>query len=365
MTRRAATKVLAKAVVTAATTLAAVATTTLAAAPAHADVSIGSTPDGYSVGARQVRITSDSPAVPSGTVSLAVPVKCWWEEMPPNADLSGTFDASDSKAFQEYYDEMIRQMRGHAAAGYFAFPDRDYVQSILEREKAGTDYVWYRLEHLPGVDPVAECGATSRGTVGDAYGIGAGDAINQAIAISYRAFVAGTETPFTVDLGGLAEVLWDHADASIEKVALDRNPKIANGTGATLVNLSTWFWATNPGAALADDGTLRLEASVGNASAVLEAATDGVTVTSPVGARECTIEQIRTEYAPGVPEGAACAVELTRAGTWPVTATTTWTGSWTAQQGGESESGELDVIGRSSTVDVPVVESQALVSGVS
>jgi hypothetical protein len=349
----------------AAAVVAAVVSSALFATPAHADIGTDGNASGYSLTVRDVVITSDSPAVSSGTVSLAVPLKCWWEPMSVDSDLSGEFDAGDTEAFQKFYDDMILQMRGHAAAGYFSLPDEDYVRSILKQEKAGGKFVWHRLAYQDGVDPVSECGVTSRGTVGDAYGaIGAGDAVDYAIPVSFRAFPQGAEPPVTVDLDGLAQVLWDHADASIEAVELDRNPKIANGTGATLVNLATWFWVTNPGAALADDGKLTLQASVGSAQATLRASTDGVTVTSPVGAKQCTVDQIRTEYATGASEASACTVEMTRAGRWPVTATTTWGGTWEATQNGESESGDLEVIGRSSTVTVPVAESQALVDEV-
>lgn len=340
----------------------AVAASALVAAPAHADISTDGSSGGYSVSVTDVVITSDSPAVSSGTVSLPVPLKCWWEQMTADSTLEGDFDADDSEAFKEYYDEMIVQMRGHAAAGYFSFPPVEYVQSILRQERSGTSFTWHRLAWREGVDPVSECGIDSRGTVGDAYGAnGAGDAVDQAIPISFRAFVQGTEPPVTVDLDGLAQVLWDHADASIEAAELDRNPRIASEGGATLVNLPTWFWVTNPGAALANDGSIHLEATAGSATATLDASTDGVTVTSPVGARRCSVEQVRTAYARGASEDQACTIDLQRAGTWPVTATTTWTGSWQAQQGGESASGTLDAIGRSSTVEVPVAESQALV----
>lgn len=341
--------------------------TALVAAPAHAGIGQSGDADGFSVSVTAV-VTGDAGAVPTGSISLAVPPKCWWEPMSADYDLSGTFDAGDPKAFKKFYDEMIVQMRGHAAAGYYSFPSEEYVRSIVVAENKGeADYTWYVLECQDGVNAVEEGYAESRGTYGDAYGIGAGEDANVPIAVSFRAFQQGEVPPPLIDVADLAQVLWDHAAAAIEDPTLDRNPKITEHGGSTLVNLPTWFWVTNPAAALANDGSLHLEASIPGTPVrmALDASTDGVTVTSPVGVKECTVDQVRTAYSSGASEAEACTVAFSRAGTWPVTATTTWTGSWEGVDNDGPQSGAVDVIGRSSTVNVRVDESQALVRSVS
>ena len=92
-----------------------------------------------------------------------------------------------------------------------------------------------------------------------------------------------------------------------------------------------------------------------------------VDITSPAGATSCPIEQAKTSYAPGASDGDACTVAFAKgnhAG-WPVTSSIVWTGGWEGvQANGQTESGDLSV-SRSSTTDVPVSESQALVRRVS
>ena len=81
---------------------------------------------------------------------------------------------------------------------------------------------------------------------------------------------------------------------------------------------------------------------------------------APAGAAECRHDS-------DCGDGDACTVAFAKgnhAG-WPVTSSIVWTGGWEGvQANGQTESGDLSV-SRSSTTDVPVSESQALVRQVS
>lgn len=309
--------------------------------------------------------------ISSGTYTVPVPPKCWWEPIPLNFDLQDDFDASDPEQFQEWWDETVVQMRGHAAAGYFALPPREEVRRIVKLEQQGADYTWYSLGAQDGVNCADEGFTTSHGTVGDAYGgQGAGEAANDNIPVSYAAFPAHQPPPAPlVDVADLSERLWDEVSQQIEDPMVDRNPTINNLGGATLVNLATWFWVDNVEGALAEDGNIHLEAHIPGSPVrtTIDVGTTGVDITSPAGATSCAIDQAKTSYAPGASDGDACTVAFAkgnRAG-WPVTSSIVWTGGWEGvQANGETESGDLSV-SRSSTTDVPVSESQALVRQVS
>lgn len=307
--------------------------------------------------------------ISGGSYTISVPPKCWWESIPLNFDLSGDFDADDPEQFREWYEETIVQMRGHAAAGYFAMPSFEEVERIVRLEASGTDYTWYRLGNQSGVNCADEGFTNSRGTVGSAYGAeGAGEFVNDAIPVAYQAFQAGvTPPPPLVDVGDLSERLWDEVSQQIEDPEVDRNPTIATLGGATLVNLDTWFWVTNVVGALAVDGNIHLEATIPGSPVrtTIDVDTTGVDITSPAGANSCVIEQAKVEYSPAASEGEACRVVFERSNTgWPVTSSIVWTGGWDGVQAdGTLENGNLTV-SRSATIDVPVGESQAVVQAV-
>lgn len=343
-----------------------------APATAQADVSNGGgTTDGFQLAVHAVVGGSDAGLVTGGGggVTVSVPPKCYWERIPADYDLSGDFDAGDPSDFEKFYNEMISQMKGHAAAGYFSFPSREYVKQIVRAEKSGkADYTWYVLHMQEGVNCADEGFTGSSGTLGDAYGQGAGDQAGEAIPISFQAFAAGQPPPPPlVDVGDLAVEIWDLAARNIEDPAVERNPRIISTGGSTLVNLPTWFWVTNIAQALADDGKVHLEVSIPGSPVrmSLDARTDDVTVTSPAGARVCTIDEIKNSYQPGEADGGACTLEFSRANRgWPVTTTTSWTGSWQGVDNDGPQSGAIEVVGHSSTVNVPVAESQAVVRSV-
>lgn len=156
------------------------------------------------------------------------------------------------------------------------------------------------------------------------------------------------------------ETLRDAAYASMDipEPEIERNPQ-ANGSGATLVNLDTMFWADGY------DDTWDITASVGPVSATVVATAQDYVLTSPAGGQTCTHEQFTTPYTGGADVSGGCAFPFSRAslgydGGFPVQATATWGATWTGTPAPTAPQG-LPPVTTSTTVNVPVAESQALV----
>jgi hypothetical protein len=293
----------------------------------------------------QVNITSDSgKVVQSGSRTYSVPAKCWWK--PAAFDLDGT-DTASPEEFNKWMTE--NPLQGHAGAGNLARPSYEEMQRVLAASKAGQAYRWYAVECQPGVDPSLS-GYTSLG----------GTAFGQRIPLSYRAFLPGEVPEPLIAVEDLAETLWDEAQQGILAPTLDRNPKMTGTNAATVVNLPTWFWVTNPGNSLADDGTLTLTASVPGTpvNMTLVAKSSDVAISSVAGSNTCPVAQAKYAYGAGKAETGACTVTFDRANAgWPVTATVTWTANWTGNDGTGPQAGTASLT-RSTTVNVPVVEVQ-------
>ncbi|TCC64343.1 hypothetical protein E0H73_08010 [Kribbella pittospori] len=326
-----------------ATALAGLAAAAVTAAPAHAGGGLEQSGDGGYKISVSVTITSDSGAVvQSGGTSLAVAPTCWWELY--NPDIGGN-DATTPEGFQKFYDESIPLLSGHAAAGRLSMPDADEVKRVTEAAKNGTKYRWYSLRCQEGHNGVDE-GYTKSG--GNYYGT--------EIGIGYAAFIQGQEPEPYVAPEDLATSLWDFAQQGLTDPAIDRNPKVSANGGATLVNVPTWFWVTNPATALADDGKLHLTATAGNTTVTLDAQSNGVAFTSPAGSTSCSVNQAKYAYGAGASEGSACTISFDRSSAgWPVTASTTWGGTWS---GNDGTGAALPEVYHSTTVNVPVVEVQ-------
>ncbi|MFI7064650.1 hypothetical protein ACIBL3_26905 [Kribbella sp. NPDC050124] len=220
---------------------------------------------------------------------------------------------------------------------------------MTAESKAGKAYRWYKVECQEGVDP-SLTGYTSLG--GTAYG--------QRIWLAYRAFLPGQVPEPLIAVEDLAETLWDEAQQQILAPTLDRNPKMTGTNAATVVNLPTWFWVTNPGNSLADDGTLTLTASVPGTpvNMTLVARSSDVSITSVAGSNTCPVAQAKYAYGAGKSDANACTVTFDRANAgWPVTATVTWTANWTGNDGTGPQTGTASLT-RSTTINVPVVEVQ-------
>lgn len=336
--------------------------------PAWADgVSGGSQSNGYNLQAVDVVVRGGSgdPLTGGGTnrISVSVPPQCWW-----GAFRSDAVDSSDAEAMAAWFTEMRNQMRGHAAAGYFALPPDAEVRAVTAASE-NRPHTWYQLNSQDGVNCADAGFADSFGTGGDAYGGQAGSFATTAIPVSYAAFPAGAPLPPPlVDVDDVVTAVWDRAAAELSGPDLGRNPKISTAGGSTLVNLATWFWVENVQAALANDGEVRLEVSVPGTpvQATLTSSTDQVQITSPAGAQECSISAAKTEWTRSANEAGACTVPFDRANRagWPVTAQTTWIGTWQGTDRNGPAGGTLDTLTPSATIQVPVAESEALVNDV-
>ena len=142
-----------------------------------------------------------------------------------------------------------------------------------------------------------------------------------------------------------------------------QRPLLASNDDATLVNLPTWLWTRDPAAV----EQRQVTAEAAGVSATVIAEPDGMTVSSPVGGTECSAEQARTAYAPGVDEARACVFTFDRgsfafAGGFPVESVTGWQASWTSNIGG---GGDLEPKTMAATTDIPVIEVQSRVDSVS
>jgi hypothetical protein len=328
--------------------------TTLALAAAVAVASptqagIGDDPtdggSGFKV-AVKVNITSDSgKIVQSGTRTYSVPAKCWWQL---NDQLS--IDGLDTTTPEGFRQHLIdNPLQGHAGPGNYSIPNIDELDRVLAASKAGKPYKWYKVRCQEGLDP-SLLGYTTLG--GTAYGI--------RIWQSYRAFLPGEVPEPLISVENLAEELWDEAQQAIVAPTLDRNPKMAGTNAATVVNLPTWFWVTNPANSLADDGSLTLTASVPGTpvNMTLVAKSSDVSISSVAGSNTCPVAQAKYAYGAGKADSNACTVTFDRANAgWPVTATVTWTANWTGNDGTGPQSGTASLT-RSSTINVPVVEVQ-------
>jgi hypothetical protein len=292
-----------------------------------------------------VNITSDSGKIMTGgSRSIYVPPKCWWE--PASFSLDGA-DTSSPEAFSKWLED--NPLQGHAGAGNLARPSYEEQQRVLAAAKAGQDYKWYSVECADGFSALDE-GYTTLG----------GEFMGVRIGIGYRAFLPGQVPEPLIAVEDLAEVLWDEAQQQIVAPVMQYNPKVAGTNGATVVNLPTWFWVTNPDGSLADDGRLTLTASVPGTpvNMTLVAESGDVSINSPAGSTSCPVEQAKYAYASGKSEASACTVTFDRSnGGWPVTATVNWVANWTGNDGGGPQNGTATLT-RSTTVNVPVIEVQ-------
>ena len=161
--------------------------------------------------------------------------------------------------------------------------------------------------------------------------------------------------PPRVSVETLRDAAYDSID--IPDPAVQRNPEAA-GSGATLVNLPTQFWADNY------DQNFDITASVGPVSATVVAAPHDFTLISPAGGQSCTADLFTTPF-PGGADATGCNFPFLRSsngqpGGFEVTISGTWGATWTGNPA-PSAPQTLDPVSTSSTTNVPVVESQAIV----
>ena len=181
--------------------------------------------------------------------------------------------------------------------------------------------------------------------------------------MSWQAFPTGQEPPPAVAPEDLAAYAYEVMD--LKRPTLEWNPHLASNGDATLVNLPTWLWTEDPEAV--EERQVTAEAA--GISVTVTAQPDGMTVSSPVGGTECTAEQARTAYAPGVDEASACVLtfpsaSFAYAGGFPVQATTGWQATWTSNvgPGGDLEPEDDDRDDRHPGDRGPVPRRQRLLS---
>lgn len=337
------------------------------AAWADSNSSAGQTGNGYSAQATTAHLSGPAAPGGGGGVSVSVPATCWWApDRLSKPDGSGYFDPSDSKAWVDWYDWAWKNNNGTFAPGNLAFGDKKMWEDAAKAAKDGKDISVYSAQCRSGAPEcaLAKFTGVAKHDDGTEWKIpGWGDC---GFALTVRFFEAGQVPPPMVDPEDLAKAARDAM--VLPKPTVDRNPK-ASGTGytqATIVNLPTWFWVTDPDAVGGTTGGKRtIRADAGTAWAEVTAENKGLTVTSPAGGKDCTWEQAATKYAKGVDDSQACTVEFERAsvgydGGYPVDTSTSWSASWTGS-GGTGGKFPSPLI-RTATVNVPVAESQALVS---
>ena len=141
---------------------------------------------------------------------------------------------------------------------------------------------------------------------------------------------------------------------------VETNPRVTTGdgvSGATVVGLDTWVWATGE-----TPSQVRVTASAGSLSATVVASASGLRVSAPDSVPSCT--GWGSPWVPGQSQegGSDCTVEFTRSsahlgGTTPLTVSVGYDVAWTATDG---TSGTLDPITTTSTTDLPVAEIQTI-----
>ncbi|MGA9746589.1 MAG: hypothetical protein WBQ50_03955 [Nocardioides sp.] len=310
-------------------------------APAHAGA--GDAAEAQSCGAASycVQVTYSGNAAPSGGGGggyvASVPPTCYWSAWKdPAAALAYMKDAWDDPLYSG--KEWV--------LGY---------GKVEEFEKAlenNPDATWYQLE-CPGLDDGDWQGMvdySGQAAAGNGYAIP-----NMALLVP-----PGTNPPDPdVDIEVLRDAAYDSID--IPEPQTQRNPEVA-GSGATLVNLDTMFWADG----YSDTWSIRASLSP-TLWAEVTASADDFVLTSPAGGQICTHAQYTTAYTGGDAPAGACAFPFTRAsvgygGGFPVTTTASWGASWTSSETAGAQ--PLPGLTTDSVIDVPVDESQAVVRSV-
>ena len=324
----------------------------------------GGSPTGSGYAAKvEVRLSGD---VSQGAVASVPgpPPMCWWEDLSTTMLDDEKVDTSDPKAVEKYYVEEVRPyLTGHAAVGQLSMPGPEYFKDIIEKVKAGQDMTFYSLQTAdnaiegsyedPGYDQQVRA-------VGKSCGAPVVDGPYGAMTVGWQAFPTGQQPPPAVSPEDLAAYAYEVMD--LKRPTLEWNPHLASAGDATLVNLPTWLWTRDPAAV--EERQVTAEAA--GVSVTVTAKPNGMTVTSPVGGTECSAEQARTAYAPGVDEASACVFTFPRASVrydegFPVDATTAWQAAWTSNVG---PGGDLEPKTMSAVTNIPVIEVQSRVNEV-
>ena len=299
-----------------------------------------------------VKGAGGGPGGGSRTVSVPVPVKCWWEP--------ASSSYKDPQAMYDWYMGMANAHSTSQFASEHLGSYQDY-QDVIDQAKAGKKYYWYEANCLDDTD-LAEFTHDSIG------------------AVTYmKAFpvVDGEPTVPAPRVEPDQVALQAYQELDLLDPVLDRNPKATrNGhTGFTLVTVPTWFWVTNTQALGGPDGTRTITATVekpdGTTLSVhLTARTPGLQLTSPAATTTtCPPTRATVAWKTGLHDEDGCTLNFTRASTGqpqghPVTATITWTATWTTTTNTTPRPLPDGTRTITTTTHVPVAEIQAIVTDI-
>ena len=165
---------------------------------------------------------------------------------------------------------------------------------------------------------------------------------------------AGGEPPAPyIDGGTLARAAWDAV--TIPQPGVETNPKLGD-SGATLVGIDTWVWATEDTPA-----KVTATATAGPVTATVTAVSDGLRLSAPDSVPDC--HGFGTAWTEGAAEGSSnCTIEFTRSsahlgGTTPLDISVGYSVSYTATDGA---TGDLGAVTTTATTSIPVAEVQTI-----
>lgn len=304
-------------------------------------------PNGYTAEV-DTEIVLDGNTIPgsNGRVQVSVPARCWWDHF-----------SADPELFKDF-------MNGVSSLPIFGFlwqllmkPDDKFLDKAVEIWDDGkTPVNWYVIDCVEGATPEERSSHLTTCTIlfpDDCFGS------------PFAYFVENEEPPVVVEPEQLALEAREHLE--IPEPEVDRNPKSAELDQATLVNVPTWFWVTDPDAVGGEDGTLSVRASIPETGiwAEVTATTGGLALASAAGNAQCEPQRALQQWAAGADDANGCTVAFDRAsvnhpGGYPVTAETQWTASWVGEGVDGAESGDLPPATAQETVNVPVAEVQGV-----
>lgn len=316
-----------------------------------------STDTGYGA---SIEVTFEGPVHPGRAASVSrIPPFCWWKKV----------EASSPEEFTEWFWEQAGTYGPSSAGGGPWFLSQlgsstDILKEVEERFKNGEKLSWYELqfaymtENGTGYQRTDE--THKRLTDLGCTTVNGSNSMTGSYPVRLRAFEDGNPPAPRVDPEELAEAAYKAA--AIEEPTLEWNPRIKARGSAALLNVPTWVWVDDPNAVDEMEVTAR---AAGEWSRVT-AHSGGLSVSSPAGGTECSVDQAQVKYAKGVDPSTACTLSFARAsygydGGFPVSARAAWSATWTSSTGEGGTLADRDVSG---TTLIPVAGSQAMVTRV-
>lgn len=305
-----------------------------------------------------ITIEGDTTSGGGGTVSVSVPARCVWSEIDYDPEQFRDFvgAVTGSGAFPSPWLWTIFLI--YNPLGFF-LPEQDVLDEAVEIWDDGeTPVSWYVLSCADDTDPeyrrayIQHCAMNFP---------------ELCFPSPFTYAVEEDEPPVIIDPEELAVSAREFLH--IPEPEVDRNPKAADLGDATLVNLDTWFWVTDPQAVGGSAGERTVRASLPDLGiwAEVTATTPGLSLASPAGQTRCDPDIALRSWEPGLDDSQGCTVAFDRASVeypegFPVTARTEWTATWTGVDvTGAEQSGDFDPLSVESQVSVPVAEMQATV----